>query len=493
MEVRKRIYLAGLFHETNTFVEASTPKADFRISRGDEILTALGNGSVTDGFLQSAQDYGWQVVPGVHYHASPSGPSDHLVFEEFWADLCGTLIPSLAKGLDAVFLILHGAMVSSACTDVEGELLHRIRHLPKAQSIPVFAVLDLHANVSERMARHASALIPYRKNPHTDARETAIRAARLLDRSLTSGRVPKVFYRHSRILLTPPQTGTDESPMRELEALARTLETSARHWEAGIAAGFAHADTEDAGLSFWVVSDQPESVCEESLEALFQEARRSARIAALPEWELAEALDRITAERKFPALLVEPSDNIGGGAPGDMTSILRALLEHPSLRCGVIINDPEAVRALSGLSPGQPARISLGGKGSRLDPGPVPLEVELERLTTGRFELEDRQSHLAAAGCIVNMGPSAVVSHGHLTILITSRKTPPFDLGQWRSQGVEPTRLDVLSVKAAVGHRRAYDPITASTFTVRTPGPCSNDLGALPFRKLRRPIYPLDP
>jgi microcystin degradation protein MlrC len=91
------------------------------------------------------------------------------------------------------------------------------------------------------------------------------------------------------------------------------------------------------------------------------------------------------------------------------------------------------------------------------------------------------------------MGPCAVVRHGGLTILLTSHKTPPFDLGQWRSQGVEPTQFSVIVAKAAVAHRRAYDSIAARMWWVDTPGPCTSDLSALPYRQLRRPIFPLDP
>jgi microcystin degradation protein MlrC len=107
--------------------------------------------------------------------------------------------------------------------------------------------------------------------------------------------------------------------------------------------------------------------------------------------------------------------------------------------------------------------------------------------------LEDRQSHLATMyGIHFKMGPCAVVRHGGITILLTSIKTPPFDLGQWRSQGIEPTKLSVIGVKAAVAHRRAYDPIAARMLWVDTPGPCRSDLRKLPYQHVRRPVFPLD-
>ena len=111
-----------------------------------------------------------------------------------------------------------------------------------------------------------------------------------------------------------------------------------------------------------------------------------------------------------------------------------------------------------------------------MDPGPVELEVELVSKSDGRFMLEDRQSHAAAStGVQIDMGPAAVVRHGGLTILLTTRKTAPFDLGQWRSQGIEPANLDMIVVKAAVAHRRAYDKIMRASYTVATPGPCTSN------------------
>lgn len=491
--MKKRVFLSGLFHETNTFVEQPTPLSAVKISRDGEMLSFLGDDSVVDGFLQTARDYGWEVIPGVDYRASPSGPLADEIFEAFWGEFLCRLQKALGEPLDAIFLTLHGAMATAKLPDVEGELLRRIRETPGAGSLPIFAVLDLHANVSEEMARHATALIPYQENPHTDARETAVRAARHLWKMWAQNTNLRTHYLHSRLLLAPPSTGTSEEPMLTLNRMARALERSAGHLEVGVAPGFAHADTPDTGLTFWVVSDRPEMSCSQSLEILYREARHLVHELKPSEWDLAEAVRQIEKEKQFPALLVEPADNIGGGAPGDATFILRALLETPLEKCAVIINDPQAVASLQTVAPGQTARLSVGGKGSDFDPGPVDLEVTLERLTDGRFDLEDKQSHLASMrGSHIEMGPCAVVAHRNLTILLTSRATPPFDLGQWRSQGVDPGKLNVIGVKAAVGHRRAYDPIIRSSYTVRTPGPCTSDLFALPYRKLRRPIYPLD-
>ena len=96
-------------------------------------------------------------------------------------------------------------------------------------------------------------------------------------------------------------------------------------------------------------------------------------------------------------------------------------------------------------------------------------------------------------GARFEMGPCAVVRSAGVTLLLTTRKTPPFDLGQFRSQGLEPRDFAVIGVKAAVAHRRAYDPIARGSYFVETRGPCSGNLRTFAWRRLRRPVWPLDP
>jgi microcystin degradation protein MlrC len=166
---------------------------------------------------------------------------------------------------------------------------------------------------------------------------------------------------------------------------------------------------------------------------------------------------------------------------------------HNISNAAVAINDPLCVERLNQMPPGFGATLHIGGRGSKLDAGPFSLAIEVISKGPGKFALEDRQSHLASlAGDSFDMGRCAVVLHKGIHILLTSNKTAPFDLGQWRSQGIDPEEMSVIVVKAAVAHRRAYDPIAARTYCVDTPGPCSSNLKALPYAKVKRPIFPLD-
>ena len=489
--MKKRVLIAGLFHETHTFLDGTTGLADFTILRGDDMRRFEGDSSPLGGVLACAREFDWEVLPVVDYRAQPGAMIEDSVITAFWNDLVEGAQPHLSAGIDAIYLVLHGAMAAQSIQDVEGHLLGRIRQLPGAETLPVFGVFDLHANFTPEMVKHSDCLVAYRENPHTDAREAACIAARLLQRCLTTGVLPVQAGLTSDIIWPPTGTGTASDPMKTLESMAREMETLPGIWSVSVVAGFSFADTEMTGVSF-VISGTDAALQQDCLQQLNHKAWELRELGNVTEPPLSEVIPPFAAPPPGLTVLVEPSDNIGGGAPGDGTGLLRALIEYQVPNSAVCIADPAAVAKACAAGVGARVKLSIGGKGSRLDAGPVELEVEVVSLSDGRFELEDKQSHLASmCGDRFDMGACAVVRHGGLTILLTSIKTPPFDLGQWRSQGIEPSKLSVMGVKAAVAHRRAYDPIAARMLWVDTPGPCSSNLKSLPYRNMRRPVYPL--
>jgi len=476
----KNILIAGIFHETHSFVDDTTPLEDFQIRLGDELLACTGDASPLGGVLEYADGQGWQVIPTIDIRATPSGTVEDAVFDFWWTEFESRWNPDC----DAVYLVLHGAMVCESHLDVEGELLQRIRALHGAAGKPVFGVYDLHTHFTPAMAEHADALVAYRENPHTDARESAIRAASLLARHFETGERPTTQLRTLPILWPPTGVGTADDPMRSLEARARELEE--RHkdtiWAINVTAGFAFGDTPHTGASVQAIATIDASEVLDELEQLALTLK-----AEINDPPIESIMPKIRERVDGLTVLVEPSDNIGGGAPGDCTGCLRALVSHRIPDAAICLNDPEAVNALADCVPGDTRTLPLGGKGSRLDHGPLELDVEFVSRSDGRFELEDKQSHLASmVGDFCEMGPTAVVRHEGLTILLTSERTAPFDLGQWHSQGVRIEDMNVVVVKAAVAHRAGYDPITARSFTVDTPGPCSSNLKRLPYKNLSR-------
>ena len=485
----KKVLIAGLFHETNTFLDGRTRIEDFQMLCGAQILNAAGDSSPLAGAVEAAERFGWSTIPAIDMRAMPGPVVEDAVIERFWGAFSNVVYD--AAPIDGVLLILHGAMVSESSEDVEGSLLARMRELPGLDAIPICGVLDLHANVTEAMAKHADALVAYRENPHTDAKQTATRAAAILDRLMTTGARPVTVWRHGRILWPATGTGTAQEPMLSLERMARQMERSSSEILAvNVFAGFAYADVPDAGVSFTAITLGEAATTEGGLAKLVEHAQQNRALGDARNLSLDETIERVKQHESGPVLLVEPADNIGAGTSGRGIAILKALLEHSIDNAVVVVQAPEVVTQLSSRRVGERVTIALG---STYDPEPLKIDVELISSSDGRFTLEDPQSHLASlCGGSIDMGPCAVVRKGGVRILLTSRKTPPFDLGQLRSQGIVPEDLFVIGVKAAVAHKRAYDPIAKASYTVDTPGACTSNLRSLPYQRVRRPIHPLD-
>ena len=125
MTTPRRILLAGLFNETHTFLEEPATVEAFEMRLGRALLECRGDGSPLDGFLESAEKFGWEVVPSIDSRGMPGGIVPAAVVEGFWERFRAD---ALAAGrVDAVFLVLHGAMAAVGFPDVEGEILSRLR------------------------------------------------------------------------------------------------------------------------------------------------------------------------------------------------------------------------------------------------------------------------------------------------------------------------------------------------------------------------------
>jgi microcystin degradation protein MlrC len=493
--MKPRIVVARLFHETNTFLEGYTCIKQFCIKKDRELINIKGDNSTLDAFFQYTKTKKYIIIPAVDMTAMPGPIVKDLVVEEFLRSFKLIIEQELDKGIDGIYLVLHGSMVSESIEDVEGFILKSIKNIKGLRNVPICGVLDLHANFTDLMAQYSDGFIAYKKNPHTDAVESAIKGAQLLNTIIEKKQRPRTYWMHPPIVWTPTATATDEDPMFSLEKLARQIETKNNDIvSVNVFAGFAFADTFYTGVSFSIVTFGSSQIAKRELKNLSQLAidlkERGNKIYP----SIKSIIKKIKKPSKGTIIIVEPSDNIGAGSPGDCTEILRILVKYNIQNSVCIINDPKSVHILSKCSRGDVVSLNIGGKGSKLgNCGPLLLKVKLISFTNGQFELEDKQSHLASMlGKKINMGFCAVVYHKGIKILLTSKKTPPFDLGQLRSQGIIPEEQSVIVVKAAVAHHRAYDPITYRSYIVDTSGPCSGNLKKFPYRNIKRPIYPLD-
>jgi len=392
--MRRRIVVARLFHETNTFLEGYTCIKQFCIKKGRELINNIkGDNSTLNAFIQYAKTKKYIIIPAVDMTAMPGPIVKDFVIEEFLRSFKLIIEQELDKRIDGIYLVLHGSMVSESIEDVEGFILKSIKNIKGLRNVPICGVLDLHANFTDLMAQYSDGFIAYKKNPHTDAVESAIKGAQLLNTIIEKKQRPRTYWVHPPIMWAPTATATDEDPMFSLEKLARQIETK-------------NNDIVSVnGVSFSIVTFGSSQIAKRELKNLSQLAIDLKEKGNKIYPSIKSIIKKIKKPSKGTIIIVEPSDNIGAGAPGDCTEILRMLVKYNIQNSVCIINDPKSVHILSKYSIGDVVSLNIGGKGSKLDCGPLLLKVKLILFTNGQFELEDKQSHLASMlGKKINMG-----------------------------------------------------------------------------------------
>jgi microcystin degradation protein MlrC len=487
--------LTGLFgHETNTFSRLPTTLAEFQgylLAYGDDIPGAV-DGSVIEpnGVEQAARDHGWELVRSVVAWATPSG----RVSRDAWDACVGHVLEVAANAgpLDGVLFSLHGAMASVDHDDAEGAFLEQLRAVI-GPDVPVAITLDLHANVTERMARHANIICPYRTYPHIDQIDTAKRAAAVLERAM-AGEVKPVSHLARRDMLGGMDSGrtTTENPMTELLGRAERIEaTEPGTLLIGVQAGFCPADLDEAGPSVVVCGDGPHDRFQAIAESLMDYAWETRHFDSNEYLGVAEAMKRLPTlpAGGGPVVIADASDNPGSGAYGDSTFLLAGMIEAGLEDAAfATICDPEAAAELTAAGEGATVSVTLGGKVDPTYGPPLDLTGEVVKVTDG--------SYLALGprwgGTVQRLGPTAVLRVGGVDIVVASKRLQCTELETFTHAGIDPRAKSVVAVKSIHHFRAAYAPIAGHILVVDSGALATKDLSRLPYENLRRPIFPLD-
>lgn len=484
-----KVAVAGLLHESNSFAPGATALVDFHpsLARGEDLVKRWG-GSRHEiaGFLEGCRREGLASVPVWAATATPGPPVDEPAFAGLVEELLRAVVEAECDG---VLLALHGAMVAEGFPDADGEILRRLRGL-LPEGIPLVVTLDFHANVSDRMAANCDAILAYQTNPHVDQHAAGVRAAGLMARLLASRKTTRMAVRRPLMLWNILHQNTARPPLSGILQTARQLEEKHGVLAVSVLAGYPYADVEEAGPSVVVVMDQgagdPALHAAELADRLWNE--RAKLEIRLP--SAAEAVRQACAASAGPVVLVDMGDNIGGGSPGDGTLLLRELLAQEAQGWCVVLHDAASAAACGAAGEGARVRLQVGGRGDPAQGGPVELEGEVIKLSTGKWR-EPETRHGGVTDW--DQGPTALVRTGRDGLLVlTTHRTPPMSLGHITSAGVEPGDRSIITVKAAIAFRAAYEPIAGCIVEVDTPGVTAVNPCHFTYHHLRRPIWPLD-
>ncbi|MEW6524197.1 MAG: M81 family metallopeptidase [Bacillota bacterium] len=491
MSSRPRFIMAQISHETNTFSPIRTGLEHFAsrgLFRGDEITRVFaGTRTPLGGFMEVARRAQAELVPVLSASATPSGIVRKDTYQGFKEELLDGI--RAAGRIDGILLALHGAMVVEGIQDAEGDLLSAVREVT-GQAVPVMCTLDYHANLSDVMVASTDALFGYDTYPHVDGYERGVECAENLLAMLAGCLRPTSAVCRPPLIPAIVCARTGWGPVVDLLSEARKYEAMEGVVNVSVYGGFPYADIHDAGMAFYATTNNRPALAQEIASRLSEKAfslRHHFRKELVP---VEEAVRRAMLATCTPVVLADVGDNTGGGASGDGTAILRALLDLKATGAAVaIITDPEVVAMASVAGPGATISTRLGGKTDDLHGEPLPVTARVRVLSDGSFVHKGPMSR----GLRGNMGKTAVLVVDGVEVVVTERRLQPVDPEVFRAVGIEPLDRKILVVKSSVHYRAAYEPLAQEIIEVDGPGLSSANLGKFVFRHIRRPIFPLDP
>ncbi|MBO0764486.1 MAG: M81 family metallopeptidase [Hyphomicrobiaceae bacterium] len=490
-----RIAVGGFHHETNCFVNGRTDFAYFAshrdrppLVRGYEVIDWLGNTSFAlSGFLGQMQAH--DIVPLLWTSGGAGGVVTADAFERIAGELVGRL--SSASPVDAVYLDLHGAMVSEPFEDGEGELLRRVR-AAVGPDVPIAISLDYHANVTPEMVACTDALVGYRTYPHIDRVETGRYAAQALGVLLQRGRPRGRALRKLPFLIPLNDQCTLVEPSKGV--VARSAVAEGDLVNLSYLAGFPPSDLCWCGPAV-IAHAWTQEAADAAADALAREIEgREPEFAVpmlSPEAGVREAI-AIASTTSRPVVLCDTQDNPGCGATADTTGVLATLVRLGAE--GAVVGylcDGEAAAAAHAAGVGATIDIALGGRSGPEGVEPFHAPFRVDALAEGRM----RTTGTVSGGRDIDLGPMTLLTVGGVSVAVTTKRMQALDQAPFRHLGVEPKNQKILALKSTCHFRAEFEPMAEKVIVVIAPGGYLADPAQYPFKRLRpgvrlRPLGP---
>jgi microcystin degradation protein MlrC len=492
-----RLLIAMMKHETNTFSPVPTPLARFGNGPGPlygeaAIRAYRGTGTGLGAYLDLAAREGAEIVLSIAAGAPPSSPVEDAAYAEITERICAA---AAEGGFDGIMLDLHGAMVTQSLDDGEGQFLKRLRAIdPKT---PIAVSLDMHANLYDEIIANATVVTGYRTYPHIDTYETAWLAGEILLRAIRGEVRPVMAWGNVPMLPHVMRQGTDDHPNKELQQRCAAMKAEGA-LAASLFTGFPHADITNAGLSAVVVTDGDRELAERLRDELLDRAwvEREAFVYRIE--PLAQSVGRAKAMPALPAgegpvVLLDHYDNCASGGTMDNTVVLAEILRQGLENVAAFaIYDPEAVQQAITAGIGAQVTLSIGGKIAMpaipAESPPLSVTGTVKMISAGRYKNRGPM----ARGVQMDMGPTVVLDTGPAEIVLISRHVEPSDLNCLLALGIDPMQKRYVMLKSRIHWRAGLGKLAKAVVDCAGVGVCTSDYGQLDFKKVRRPIYPLD-
>jgi microcystin degradation protein MlrC len=484
----KRILIAGMHHESNSFNPITAGEKDFNVTYGNDVFNNLRRNNSLTGIIETLQGKGYEIIPTLFARAVPNGEIDH----DFYMKIKNEIIKRAKAAqkeapLDAITLSLHGSMRVKGQGEAEGYFLEELRSI--FPDIPIFSSLDMHTTMTKRMHDNCDGFVGYKCAPHTDCFETGEHAAKMTIDALENNVNAKSAWVRVPILIAGEQSSTNVEPMIELIEALRECEKKEGVLAASYLMGFPWADNEDSSIAVYVVADGDHELAQKEAVRLAQLiwSKKDDFCFHTETYHEKEALDvafEAVKEGKLPIYISDSGDNPTAGASSDCTDFLKLIMSDDrtnNLKKPVIyggIYDPIATKQCEGRV-GEDITLTFGAKFDTVTTSPITATG------TVKAYIKDWSREGMIKGDLAlfsSCGVDIVIAEAHVGYTLPEMFT---DLG------VDPKEAEIVVCKLGyLTHQQSL--VAKRSIMALTKGSTNEDLKTLDYRKVKRPIFPLD-
>lgn len=487
-----RIALIHIAQETNDFNPANTTLDDYRafgILEGQTVLDELGDVGEIGGFVDVVKESGLdvEIVPIIRAWAVAGGRIDRESFEFFQNKIREGL--GGAGKLDGLMLQLHGACAADGVDDVEGAQAALCREL-LGPDVPIVLALDHHANITDQLIASVDGIVGHRTQPH-DLYDTGRIGAEMMLEVASGKAKPVMAWRKIPLVTHQEQFLTSKPPMKTWFDRARALESDPKVLQVSNYPMQPWLDVSEGGWSTVVVTDNDpvlaEKLADEMAEMVWKMRDDFLEREAISVDDSVRAAD---AEPEGVVVISDTGDTVFGGAAGDSNVILESMLrlgiKGPAL---IPMISKTAVAKLVEAGEGAEVTLPLGGCTATEFFTPLEVTGTIRRIADGSNVPLSGYAHQRS----VNMGTVVIFETGPVTLMITELRGVAGNVPDaYRHFGVEPSDYKMAVVKTA-SNFQFFKPITSRLIRADTRGPGQSDVYTLPWKRLPRPVHPLDP
>ncbi|WP_370207010.1 M81 family metallopeptidase [Pararhodobacter marinus] len=475
-----KTFIACLATETNSFSPLPTSYASF-----DEGM--IHHGTATSSkplywtgamslWRKEAEARGWDVAESLAAFAQPSGPTLRKVYEQFRDEILADL--KAAMPVDIVLLQLHGAMIADGYPDCEGDLIAHIRAL--APDAKIGGLLDPHCHLTEVMLTKADALICFKEYPHIDILDRGAELFALIADAAEGKTNPVMRDYDCRIVMAMP---TPEGPMRAFVDAMSARESEPGILSLSLAHGFPWGDHERTGARALAITDGDPALAEKIAREIGEKLWAEKDAIFQKVLTIDEALDLAAGHNQGPIVLADMSDNAGGGAPGDATFVLRAMLDRglTSVVSGLYW-DPQLVRLCQDAGEGATLPVRLGGKVGPMSGDPLDLTVTIKRIVPGLAQTFGTLPVELGTSVWLSIDTGTNDPSENIDIVVNDIRTQTFHPDAFTQIGIDVQAKRHVVVKSSNHYRAGFAPIASVIIPIASPGAITPDFTAIPYK-----------